>query len=1338
MTGLLNMHIQKAPCTMTKPLATWPTWRSWLRFWQLTGLAMLVFGLFSGTARAAEESQCARVKIEIQQELALERQAFEAIMKINNGLDTMALDQIKINLTFLDDTGVAVKATSDSNDTTAQFYVRVDSMSGIADINGNGSVAPASTGEVHWLIIPAPGSGGTVAGGKKYLVGASLSYVLNGEAHSVEVVPDTIYVKPMPLLTLDYFLTKEVIADDPMTAPVEPSEPFTLGVRVKNTGAADAHNLTIDSAQPKIVENNQGLLINFLITGSYLDDQPATNSLLINFGDVPAARSRIGRWNMQTSLAGQFVEFSAQFTHADELGGTLTSLIQATNTHFLLRDVKVDVPGRDNVRDFLALDGAVLRVYESDLLDSDVIDLSASATLSSSVNAQGQAVYRLTAPATPGFMYVRLPDPYQGSRVLAQVVRSDGKYMLGENVWLSKTKNGSQQWDYWINFFDLASTGVYDTQFGGAPQTAQPPVIQLVADQVVKEGQRVSFVVEASSPAGVPVALSASPLPVGATFVQESASTTLTRSVFDWTPAKGQAGSYFIAYLASDGTLSATRSATITVLSDEPPPGPAVPQLVSPLNASEITSLRPTLVVQTGQAENDPTQSVQFELYADVAMQTLLQSAVVSKGQTTAAAGTTSYTVTSDLGDNTTYWWRARASDGATLYSEWVYGEFRINQFNDAPTPFNLLAPEAGVEVATLLPELVLSNTSDKDGDSLSYAFDLYTDAALTQRLAGVAGLPPGDNGQTRWQLGTALQNHATYYWKATATDTHGSLTETLPRSFIVNTGNTAPSQPVPLQPAQDSTVVSSSATLQVANSSDGEADPLLYTFELDTSAAFDSVNRQLSAALPAGEGAVTSWLVSGLLENQHYYWRVTVSDGRASVASSTSHFFKNALNDAPPAATINNPGNGAWVATLQPLFEVNPVLDPEGSPVSYRFELYRDAALTQAAGSGFINTGTSWIPEIPLLDKTTYYWRVRAEDSLGLAGAWSAVATLYVSTGAYVVPSIVMSAPATIVTPQTGAEGSTVNLAWTGTAPNIEAQISLYHDSDVSGLNGTGIVSALPQAAGSVNGQYQWNLAGMPPGAYYFYASISDPLGTGSAYAPGVLVIPASPQLGSVQLTAAQALTTTSAGGSSSFTVALAYPPTADVVLPVSSSNTLLGVVSPAQLTFTAANWNAAQTVTVTGVSGSSGRGSQTYQVTVGNATSLDPNYINVAGGSLPVTHSSGGIGGGGGGRGNITNSTTLQLSGYTVSSQKKLANGQIEYSMSALLRNDGSAIAGASLSLQSAPAGYTVLDASLSFAALGSSQIAPSKDTFTVRVPASTPRRLLESGAGLTWILR
>ncbi len=86
--------------------------------------------------------------------------------------------------------------------------------------------------------------------------------------------------------------------------------------------------------------------------------------------------------------------------------------------------------------------------------------------------------------------------------------------------------------------------------------------------------------------------------------------------------------------------------------------------------------------------------------------------------------------------------------------------------------------------------------------------------------------------------------------------------------------------------------------------------------------------------------------------------------------------------------------------------------------------------------------------------------------------------------------------------------------------------------------------------------------------------------------------------------------LTTTEAGGTATFSVALASQPTANVVIGVSSDDTGEGTVAPSSLTFTPQNWNAAQTVTATGVNDDVDDGDQTWTVVLAAAQSTDTDY--------------------------------------------------------------------------------------------------------------------------------
>ena len=439
-----------------------------LTWWTLVRLAVLVLaGLLANAARA-EEAVCAEVKIVIEQKLSLERQAFDAHMVLRNGLDASALSNVKVDLIFKDQDQKDVVATTDPNATGAAFFVRTDSLTGMSALDGSATLAPKTTADVRWLIIPSQGAGGNTSQGRLYYIGARVTYTLDGQTSSVDVTPDYVVVRPQPLLRLDYFLPTDVFADDPFTAEVEPPETFTLGVRVANVGAGAAYKTRIESAQPKIVENRQGLLIDFTILGGYVGNEMAGKSLLLDFGDIAPLTAKMGRWLMQTTLAGRFTAFDASFVHADSLGGAVTSLIKEVLTHRLVHDVRIDLPGRDGIDDFLAEHGDSYRVYDSEGDDSPVFNLSSSASLTAL--AGGNLSLRL--PPTQGFVHVKLSDPGRGTQRPVQVIRSDGQSLLPQNFWLSRSRNQDLSWSYFIHVFDANPTGQYTLVMSGA-QTAR-------------------------------------------------------------------------------------------------------------------------------------------------------------------------------------------------------------------------------------------------------------------------------------------------------------------------------------------------------------------------------------------------------------------------------------------------------------------------------------------------------------------------------------------------------------------------------------------------------------------------------------------------------------------------------------------------------------------------------------------------------------------------------------------------------------------------------------------------------------------------------------------------
>jgi len=1116
--------------------------RQWLAEKRLGVLALfsafilLLASLTASPAFAADDSVCARVKIEIKQELTLERQAFDAQMRITNGLSNISLQDVGVTVNFLDDQRRPVLASSDPDNTSALFFIRLSSMENISDVSGSGTVAASSTADIHWLIIPAPGAANGVPQGKLYYVGATLTYTVGGEEHVTEVTPDYIYVKPLPKIALDYFLPVDVYGDDAFTAEIEPPVPFNLGVRVSNNGQGVARKLKINSAQPRIVENQQGLLIGFVIQGSEVNGNPATSSLLADFGDIPPNASAVARWSMTCTLSGRFVEFKADYTHSDELGGELTSLLEDPVTHFLVRDVLVDLPGRDRIRDFLAIDGAGSHtVYESEKIDTPVSDQSSSSTLTGSGTQ-----YTLATPVTAGFMVVKLSDPNGGQKTIKEVIRSDGKRIKPDNAWLAKTRVGSQPWQHFFYVFDANTTGSYMVSFAEAA-VAHGPVLEFVPDRIGLEGQSLSFVAQATDPDGTIPKLSAAPLPAGASFNEQGNGI----GAFAWTPAVGQAGRYEITFAASDGASEDRKRAALTIrsLSDTDGDGmldswertyfgtldrdgqgdfdgdgvldldeflqgkdptktnaPGTPEIYSPQDMTEVAVLQPQLVITNSTDPDGDAVTYVYELYSDKAM-TLL---VASQSGVSETPQTTSWPVPQELLENAWHFWRVRATDGYGL-SQWAYGSFFVNIENDSPGPFNISRPADQTEVTSTTPLLEVTNSTDADEDVLAYSFEVYAGKSTATLVASVSGIAQGSNGSTSWTVSTPLSDNAWYTWRGVATDEHGAARETALASFFVNTKNDAPQVPGVLYPADGAEVAVQELDLMVANGTDVDGDPLTYFFELDKVNTFDSQAKRTSGSVTEGL-TTTAWRVSGLEDNTWYFWRVKASDGAAESTWVIARFFVSTRNDPPSMPTLRNPGNGSWVSTLTPTLEVNASTDPDSDAIIYRFELYADSGLSALVRS-FETDVPSWIVDSALSDNTWYYWRAQAQDEHGLTSEWTEGASFFTDgNGVNDPPVISLKEPAQ---PATHREG-TVVIRWEDADPDSSAVIALYYETATTGR--VLIVGNLEEDQDGDGDAYPWKLSGLPEGTYALYAEIADGINTRASYAPGLVTVDRMP----------------------------------------------------------------------------------------------------------------------------------------------------------------------------------------------------------------------------------
>ncbi len=429
---------------------------------------VLVYLSFNGMSFAAQQYQgvCSQVKIQILQELTLERIGFLATLEITNNEGDASITDFSAILTFLKEPAAQGENPTDAGDL---FFVQSPEITGIDNIDGTGIIHPGETAVVRWFIIPKISTGGTTPEGLQYSVGADLGGSIYGQQIAPEiltVIPDTITVRPEPQLEITYFQPRDVDGDDPFTLDVvEAPVPFTLGVIVKNVGYGTASDIKIESEQPQIIENEFGLILIPSLLGARIDDEPVDNtSLTINFGDIEPGQCRKGAWDMMTSLSGEFTEFKASYTHATELGGRDTSIISSLNAYFMVHEVLNDQPGRDDLKDFLADtidDGQMIpdSLFESDCLVTPVNTLT---------NVQITDFQSMVATVNviadrENWCYIKADDPAQAKYKIESVMRSDGKILNPNNYWThTRYRESDNEKLTWLNIFDFVTLGEYD------------------------------------------------------------------------------------------------------------------------------------------------------------------------------------------------------------------------------------------------------------------------------------------------------------------------------------------------------------------------------------------------------------------------------------------------------------------------------------------------------------------------------------------------------------------------------------------------------------------------------------------------------------------------------------------------------------------------------------------------------------------------------------------------------------------------------------------------------------------------------------------------------------
>ena len=386
-------------------------------------------------AEKQSNSVCSSITLQFDQKMVLTRQAFRGTLKVFNGNESAAMTDVKLSVTVKDEEGNLA--------TSHEFQINPESLSGFEgdlSLMDGWTLDSQENGKATIMFIPTKYAAPTV--GKVYHFGGSLSYIdpFTGLEVTRTLSPIALTVNPSPDLDLTYFMQRDVYGDDPLTEAIEPSEEAEFSLLINNQGYGDAANVRMVTDQPKIVENDKGLLIDFELVSSQLNGEDKTmalgNSVATDFGDIPAKSTAYAQWWIKSSLLGHFTDYKVEATHVSSYGNPDLSLLNEVTIHELIRSIDIN-DGETVLKGFMTndvvdADDAPDMMYLSNGEIEPVSILTRSGIIKGSDND-----YELTVhPNSTGWNYGSLSDPTYGLVKLAKVVRkSDSKEISLRNFW---------------------------------------------------------------------------------------------------------------------------------------------------------------------------------------------------------------------------------------------------------------------------------------------------------------------------------------------------------------------------------------------------------------------------------------------------------------------------------------------------------------------------------------------------------------------------------------------------------------------------------------------------------------------------------------------------------------------------------------------------------------------------------------------------------------------------------------------------------------------------------------------------------------------------------------
>ncbi len=309
------------------------------------------------------------------------------------------------------------------------------------------------------------------------------------------------------------------------------------------------------------------------------------------------------------------------------------------------------------------------------------------------------------------------------------------------------------------------------------------------------------------------------------------------------------------------------RSSFLVNTSNNPP---SVPELVSPLNTSEIITQTPYLIINNSKDLEGDKISYFFEI--DTTNTFSSPNLEVSEKIVENISNNYTSWQTSQLKDNTFWYWRVHSYDGKAYCTTWTNGMFFVNTENDPPSQPVLLAPTE-ISINILNPEFKIYSY-DIDFDNIKYDYKIFdTSGNIINSIT---------DADSKREINLPFTNNHKYYWQAQAKDEHGLESGWSEKTwFIYVIGNSLPTAPILIRPKRKSIITNTQTPeLIIANSSDIDKDPLIYHFQVFDDVKLSDIPVAENTQVIEGSNETTSWQVNLILLDKTYWWRVQAYDG--------------------------------------------------------------------------------------------------------------------------------------------------------------------------------------------------------------------------------------------------------------------------------------------------------------------------------------------------------------------------------------------------------------------------------------------------------------------------